>query len=80
MRQVRYLLDRNVLGLYWALENSYWITDVDCRMLRKWVPKVRTGKTERTSTIVWHVVARKIQKASAKHDGHAVRKIADIKS
>ena len=33
-------------------------------MLRKWVPHVRTGETERTSTIVWHVVARKIQKSS----------------
>ena len=34
-------------------------------MLRKWVPHVRTGETERTSTTVWHVVARKIQKSSA---------------
>jgi len=34
-------------------------------MLRKWVPDVRIGETKRTSTVVWHVVARKIQKSSA---------------
>ena len=34
-------------------------------MLRKWIPDIRTGKTEHTSTIVWHVAMRKIQKSSA---------------
>ena len=41
-------------GYYYYYYYYYWCWLPD--MLRKWVPAVRTGETERTSTIVWHVV------------------------